>query len=67
MSANIYNTPIEIVFEKPIEVKKGKTYIIKSYGELQKDVAQHIIKHLNKQTGAKFVILSGSSTEIKVR
>ena len=66
MTPNAYNSPIEIVFEKPIEVKKGKTYLIKSYGSLPPEIARHIIKQLNKQTGAKFVILDGSSIEITV-
>jgi hypothetical protein len=66
MSASIYNTPIEVVFEKPIEIKKGKTYLIKTAIGLSGDLANHIIKQLNKQTGAKFVIINGSSVEITV-
>lgn len=67
MTRNIYNTPIEVLFETPIEIKKGKTYILKSYGSLTHEVAEHIIKHISKQTGAKFIIISGSGTYLEVR
>ena len=58
--SNVYNTPIEICFEQPIELKKGKSYVFKTIGSLPMDVVQHIIKSIKKTTGANVVIIDGS-------
>lgn len=53
---------IELHFEKPIEIKKGKTYLLNFRGgDLPGDTITHILKNLKKITGAKFVWIQGNA------
>lgn len=58
---SIYDQPLELRFDAPIELKKGKTYLLKSASfDLPNDALEHIMKQLKKQTGAKFIMISGN-------
>jgi len=60
---SIYDQSIELHFEKPIEIKKGKTYILNLRGgDIPGDAIDRILKHLKKTTGAKFVWIQGNAT-----
>lgn len=59
---SVYDQPFELHFEKPIEIKKGKTYVLNLKGSnMPNDVIEHILKHLEKKTKAKFVWLQGNA------
>jgi len=52
---------VDVVLGKAMEIKKGKTYIIRATGaDLTSDQARLVIKQLNEQTGAKWIYMSGS-------
>ena len=60
---SIYDQPIQLNFEKPIEIKKGKTYLLNLRGgDMSGEAINHILKHLKKTTGAKFVWIQGNAT-----
>jgi hypothetical protein len=62
-AVSIYDQPIELHFEKPIEIKKGKTYLLNlKGGEMPGNAIDHILKHLKKTTGAKFIWIQGNAT-----
>ena len=63
---SIYEQPIEIKFDMPIEVKKGKYYLIKTEGYLPSDALKHIIKSLHKNTGAHFIIVQGNAEVVTI-
>ena len=63
---SFYDNEIHVDFEQPVEIKKNKTYVIRNLGaELPKEIVNHILKNLQKQTGAKFIIVQGDSMEIR--
>ena len=63
---SFYDKEIHINFDQPVEIKKNKSYVIRNLGaELPKEIIDHILKNLQKQTGAKFIIIQGSSMQIK--
>jgi hypothetical protein len=63
---SFYDSDISVNFSEPVEIKKNRTYVIRNLGgELPKNIIEHILKHLQEQTKAKFIILQGRDFEIK--
>lgn len=60
---SVYDQSIQLNFEKPIEIKKGKTYLLNLRGgDMSGETINHILKHLKKTTGAKFIWVQGNAT-----
>ena len=55
-----WDAAFEIKFEKPIELKKGKTYLLINRGaEVPDYVLGRALKHIKKTTGAKIIFVQG--------
>ena len=52
---------INVSFEKPLEIQKGKTYVIRNLGaDLPAEAIERILQRINKSTDAKFIYISGN-------